>query len=431
MKQFQRQHAPSVRSSNTPAASSDAVSELNAQQIRRLIQNPAQSPHLMRLAQQQLGNQAVQRLMHQAESPSPSRPQSKPQSIQRAAVIQQRTGYGVMQRNPFKWIKNKVKKWIHGQASEATFGGNAERQADPSEAYYNVEEKNPESFSRVNSIDVASGPNGEHKLKGRQYLAKDASKGAYAGKTILFLAGSSGTAEDYSKDSALYYCKEGANLLAVNYRGFGRSTTSDDKGQNRKMDHTELTDTMLYEDTRAMFNWLTNNGVAADKVIVHGYSLGGAMAANLVAALAGEGIRVAGLVFHSAIDSARKVAVRSMGKKLGNLGSDNLGSEFDTLAAMQSIATNNPELLDLPIAAFSGGKDSGDHLDDNETNLSGQMTGMGFSNVGAKSRGERSHAPDHLESLAIKDLVKQKFGVDPKQVKAKQETQVEDGVKEI
>lgn len=386
---------------------------------------------MMRMAQQTLGNQAVQRLMRQSSASSvPTHTTARPKSIQRVAAVQQRTGQRVMQRGIFSWIKNKFKGWVKNQATEATFGTDAERQSSPATGYLDVMDQNKASFSDIRQIEVKSGNEraGEHKLKGRHYIAKDNTKGAYAGKTILFLSGSGGNAEDYSKDSAIYYCKEGANVLAVNYRGFGRSTTSDDNGKDRKMGHNELTDTMLYEDARAMFKWLMDNGVDAGNVIVQGYSLGGAMAANLVSTLANEGIRVGGLVFQSAIDSARSVAVRSQGSFLGGIGADNLGSDFDTVGAMKALAESHPDMKDLPIGIFSGTKEGGDHLGDDSTNLSTQLGDMGFNNVNTQTRSDRSHAPNHLESRAINSMIKNLFG--PK-AKPKEKKPVEDVVKVV
>jgi len=435
MSNHQQKLSPAAKISQTTPSSVPQTNEVEPLQLQRFFQNPTASPQLMRAAQKYIGNQALQRLVRQAQTPEPTLVEQKmPSSIQRLTQIQQRTGHGVMQRGFFSWIIKKLAGTkIKNQATEATFGTDAERQASPEQKIGDVEAKNKESFSKIDQVDVPSGPNGEHKLNGRHYLAKDATKGPYAGKTILFLSGSGGGAEDYSRESAIYYCKNGANLLAVNYRGFGRSTTTDVKGVKRKMGHNELTDTMLYEDSRAMFDWLTRAGVEANQVIVHGYSLGGAMAANLVSALADGGIRVAGLVFHSAIDSARKVAVRSAGSFLGNIGADKLGSDFDTVGAMKKLATQHPEMLDMPIAAFSGAQDKGDHLDDKTTNLSGQMTDMGFENVDSKSHQDRSHTPDHLtKNPSIGDMVKKQLGVlPPIEAPKKKEEQIEAEVVKI
>ena len=65
---------------------------------------------------------------------------------------------------------------------------------------------------------------------------KDANDGgAYAGKTVLFLSGSGGSAETYGLQIARYYCVRGADVVAVNYRGFGGSTV-DVKGKQKLMD---------------------------------------------------------------------------------------------------------------------------------------------------------------------------------------------------
>lgn len=408
------------RTSARPNSSQAMPEQTDAQDLQRFLQSPTPdvSPRIMRVAQQHLGNQGVQRLMRQAQrdgqtpAPMPQTPERAP--IQRVAHIQQRAGHGVMQRGFFSSlvdpIKKKFMKWVKKQASEQTFGADSERQVDPTKPGYQVQESNSLALSAVNTVEIPSGPMGEHKLKGWHYLAKDSSKGPYAGKTVLFLSGSGNAAENYSQSSAEFYCGKGANVLAVNYRGFGRSKSPTATDANRKLGHMELTDTMLYEDAMSMFTWLTGQSVDAGNVIVHGYSLGGAMAANLVAALADQGVRVAGLVLHSAIDSARKVAVRGQGKKLGNLGADALGSEFDTLAALQMLSKTHPEMLNLPIAVITGTKNDSDQLSDETTGIHKQLGEMGFTNTGKKVVDGKGHAPDHLKNVNAQDVIKNLMG---------------------
>lgn len=61
----------------------------------------------------------------------------------------------------------------------------------------------------------------------------------------------------------------GMNILAVDYRGYGRSEgTSDEPG--------------TYLDAEAGWAWLVQRGFAPDQIIVHGESLGGGVAAGLV-----------------------------------------------------------------------------------------------------------------------------------------------------
>ncbi|NJR12861.1 alpha/beta hydrolase [bacterium] len=397
-------HAHKSKSSQKLADASRAHAiddQVDHQALQRFLQHPTAHPstRLIRAAQQHLGNQGLQRIMRQASVPArqtPIRP-----TIQRMMPVQKRIGHGAIQRN-----------FIRDAARQATFGSDDARQRNGQRSQTLTDNQN--IMARIETVSIPSGSNQEHTLRGWHYISADPTQGLYAGKTVLFLSGSANAAENYSKSSAEYYCGEGANVLAVNYRGFGSSSTKGSDDQHRVMSSSELTDTMLYEDARSMFNWLSGNSVTSDQVIVQGYSLGGAVAANLVASLAGENIRVGGLVLHSAIDSAKAVATRSwnpFSKIKGAIGSSQLGSDFNTLKALKKLS-KIPGMQDLPIAVISGNKKSGDQLSDDTTGIHKQLGKMGFTNTGKKVS-NMSHDPDHLKNPNAADVVKNLMGTQP------------------
>jgi RTX toxin RtxA len=92
---------------------------------------------------------------------------------------------------------------------------------------------------------------------------------AHTGKTVLFLSGSGSSAEDLSVDIAGKYCNEGVDVLCVNYRRFGKS-------------HGVPSEEGLLRDAESMLDFLVKQkGIAPENVIVHGYSLGGPIAAHV------------------------------------------------------------------------------------------------------------------------------------------------------
>lgn len=211
------------------------------------------------------------------------------------------------------------------------------------------------------------------------------------GKTVLFLSGSGGSAEKYGKEVAMQYLQRGANVLLANYRGFGDSKqeVTDKHGQTQEKD-AKPTQQGLYDDALAMFNWLgAAKGISEGDIIVHGYSLGGAVAANLMAELAEQGVKPAALVMHSAMPSTSEPAkdsaedmlgilpkkwARGIGKKIAKMSK----TDFTTDDKFQRLAAVHP---DLPVLFISGDFDSGDHLSDTHTGLSGRAQAEGLNNV--------------------------------------------------
>lgn len=83
-------------------------------------------------------------------------------------------------------------------------------------------------------------------------------------------------------------------MLAVNLRGYGES----DGGPSEKG---------LYQDARTMFNYLVNDkGIDPSNIIIHGYSMGGPIAADLARYAAQNGQAVSGLLLDRPMPSMTK-----------------------------------------------------------------------------------------------------------------------------
>jgi fermentation-respiration switch protein FrsA (DUF1100 family) len=108
--------------------------------------------------------------------------------------------------------------------------------------------------------------------------------------TILHLHGNAGNLED-RRDMLRNFRDLGANVLAIDYRGYGKSEGSpNEKG--------------VYADTRAAYDWLLTK-TTADRIVVHGESVGGGPACELAATAT-----CGGLIVQSAFTSARDMAPR-------------------------------------------------------------------------------------------------------------------------
>ncbi|KAJ6511983.1 Alpha/Beta hydrolase protein [Mycena vitilis] len=114
--------------------------------------------------------------------------------------------------------------------------------------------------------------------------------------TILFFHGNAATRALNAR--ILHYTafssRLSANVLAIDYRGFGDSTgTPTEQG--------------LARDARAAWNWLIKNGATADQITIIGHSLGTGVSALLGAELSDEGISPKGVVLLSPFSSIGKV----------------------------------------------------------------------------------------------------------------------------
>ncbi|KAJ6620741.1 Alpha/Beta hydrolase protein [Mycena sp. CBHHK59/15] len=114
--------------------------------------------------------------------------------------------------------------------------------------------------------------------------------------TILFFHGNAATRafsariQHYTSFSS----RLSANVLAIDYRGYGDSTGSPNE-------------TGLARDARAAWNWLIEHGCAAHDILIVGHSLGTGVSALLGAELSDEGISPRGIVLLSPFSSISKV----------------------------------------------------------------------------------------------------------------------------
>jgi fermentation-respiration switch protein FrsA (DUF1100 family) len=108
--------------------------------------------------------------------------------------------------------------------------------------------------------------------------------------TILHLHGNAGNLED-RRDLVRRLHELGVNVMAIDFRGYGKS-----EGKPREAG--------LYADSRAAYDWLLAK-TTADRIVLHGESLGAGPACELASTLP-----CGGLIVQSAFTSARDMAPR-------------------------------------------------------------------------------------------------------------------------
>ncbi|KAG6908332.1 hypothetical protein DXG01_005243 [Tephrocybe rancida] len=114
--------------------------------------------------------------------------------------------------------------------------------------------------------------------------------------TVLFFHGNAATRAFSARvlHYEAYSSRLGANVLAIDYRGFADSTgTPSESG--------------LVTDARAAWDWLLQQGAKEEDIILVGHSLGTGVVSQLAAQLSDEGLKPRGVVLLSPFSSIREV----------------------------------------------------------------------------------------------------------------------------
>lgn len=141
-------------------------------------------------------------------------------------------------------------------------------------------------------------------------------------KVILYFHGNAYTIEDAVSEELRDLHETGANLLAVDYRGYGKSSPGQASG------------TRVCEDARAAMRYLTEQRhVRVEDVLIVGRSIGTGVAAQL----ASEHPHAAGLVLLSPFTTLHAVARQNHTMRLLPLELMGSRNKFDTLSKMPSL----------------------------------------------------------------------------------------------
>lgn len=253
-------------------------------------------------------------------------------------------------------------------------------------------------------IDIPGKKEGStNKLRGDRYESVTSEKN---GKAVILFSGSGGNNRDQLQPIAEQYTRRGYVCYGIDYRGFGQSGTEkevsemqDGQLKSKKVYSSGMiSENRIYEDARIIYNYVLREGYSPNNIILHGFSLGGAVASNLAVEISqkaqgeGDDYKLGGLVMHSPMTSTF-----DMGKEQGNemlKGIGGLLGSFKTKGAMGSMSTKkNLNALskldaDLPVAFMSGtykmiGQDKkgknisyiGDHLDYTHTGIANYFKG--------------------------------------------------------
>ncbi|MEK9499312.1 MARTX multifunctional-autoprocessing repeats-in-toxin holotoxin RtxA [Photorhabdus sp. P32] len=155
-------------------------------------------------------------------------------------------------------------------------------------------------------------------------------------KVVLFLHGSGLSAEEQAHDIQSHYQNQGIDILAVNMRGYGGSDGN--PGEQG-----------FYQDARTMFRYLAQDrGIKPGNIIIHGYSVGGPVAADLARYAAQNNQAVSGLLLDRPISSMTKTItahdVPNPGGVIGALAKA-MNGQFSVEKNLKGLPVNTPIML--------------------------------------------------------------------------------------
>ncbi len=209
---------------------------------------------------------------------------------------------------------------------------------------------------------------------------------------VLLLTGSGGSAEDQGLDTSEFYAKSGASVLSVNYGGYGES------------DPTTPTEESVLQDAHAMLQHAIDMGYDPANIVIHGYSLGGAVAGKLKESVETGGVKLRGLVLDRPMLSAAHGAESHVSKGIKTLAGQITRKTLGKLSARSAITGSANTDTRIVVTSDEG------YFADKADEFRQQLQTSGQSVTG--NRSNKGHF-DHKDSLqANQNELKELIGKD-------------------
>jgi pimeloyl-ACP methyl ester carboxylesterase len=285
-------------------------------------------------------------------------------------VAQQTGGAGgQVQRKAAGGLIQRAKGYSHipgaGDARDSVFGSPSDRREQPGDLsanFLNEVNLTPVTIRNVQKRFLRQDK--VYLLKGFLYEPKQV---AYNGTTVLALSGSGGSSESYMRPLAERYVRMGCRVVAVNYRGFGGSS----KEGAPNTDRGTPTEKGVYNDAMSIYQALVNGNdglpaTPANEILIHGYSLGGPIAATLAKRVSKQNRNnpagsPKGLILDRAMTSTYKAAKSEVSAPLA-FGAKMAIGGLSTKNKLKGIRKHNPN-LPVVFTSASPTQDHGGDLD--------------------------------------------------------------------
>ena len=223
-------------------------------------------------------------------------------------------------------------------------------------------------------------------------------EGELHNKYVIFYSGSGSSNTSQIRNIIRWYVERGASVVGVDYGGFGSSGKQVSSGKIRQND--------IYSDAQEIYNYVKKTlNIRKSDIIIHGYSLGGAVAAHVAANVSDGEDRLCGLILQSSIKNTRNAAYEYLKDRniatrfLGTLGGYLFADQFNCEKELRRLFKKSPT---TPIS-ICGGNPSSDHLSLAQTNLDNLVREIGFENIkvysGSKGHMDADGAP--VENFVI------------------------------
>lgn len=210
-------------------------------------------------------------------------------------------------------------------------------------------------------------------LKGYRYNPQ--SSGIFDGKYVIFYSGS-GSSNTYQVANMIdKYTKEGATIIGVDYEGFGNSGKRVSSGKVREKG--------IYSNAQTIYDYVHKDlGIKSENIIIHGFSLGGPVAAYVAANVSKKGDKINQLILQSSMKNTTNAAYGSLSKRnkfvqiVGSTGAYLFADNFDCEKDLKRLYKFYPDIH----LVICGGNDE-DGLNLKRTKLDNFAKKQGFKNL--------------------------------------------------
>lgn len=215
----------------------------------------------------------------------------------------------------------------------------------------------------------------DNQLIGCEYKSTTCSDKSLEGKYVIFYSGSGLSNVEQVRGVLDFYTSKGATVIGVDYSGFGQS--------GKELSGGKIRQKSIYSDAERIYKYVVEHyGVNASNILLHGYSLGGPVAAHVAANVSSSDNRLYGLVLQSSMKNTANAAYGSLEDKsgavrvLGSIGGFLFADQFDCEKELKKLFKKDPN---IKIAICGGGEC--DFLRLEKTRLDEFLKKYGFKNI--------------------------------------------------
>lgn len=209
------------------------------------------------------------------------------------------------------------------------------------------------------------------------YIYKPSYFNNVSDRYVIFYSGSGSSNESQIQEVLNFYLSKNIAVVGINYTGFGSDNS-------QKMSSGKIRESMLYADAQKIYDYVNKKlNVNSENIILHGFSLGGAMAAHVASSVTEKNHKLCGLILQSSIKNSSHSANLCLKNKngmirlIGTIGAYLFADQFNSEKELKRLFKNDPN---IPIVICSG-ENIKDWLSLESTKLDTFLRKTGFKNL--------------------------------------------------